>query len=91
MIRSLFFLPIYGAHCLNIKWTAFYPSILKNTLSVIVASVFSLLVRNFLIIDGWMMLIFAGILTSIFAIGFNFIVLLNKEERSAVVKKVLRK
>lgn len=91
VIRSLFFLPIYGAHCLNIKWTAFYPSILKNTLSVVVASIFSLLVRNFLPIDGWLMLIFVGILTSIFAIGFNFIVLLNREERKAVVKKVLRK
>lgn len=91
VIRSLVFLPIYGAHCLNIKWTAFYPSILKNTLSVVVASAFALLLRNILNIDGWLTLITAGILTSIFALAFNFIVLLNKEERRAIMNRVTRR
>jgi len=91
VIRSLVFLPIYGAHCLNIKWTAFYPSILKNTLSVVVASAFAVLLRNALNIDGWFMLIVAGALTSVFALAFNFTVLLNKEERRAIMNRVTRR
>lgn len=55
--------------------------------SVIVASVFSLVVRNFLPDRRLAAADFAGILTSIFAIAFNFIVLLNKEERVTVIKK----
>ena len=91
VFRSLVFLPIYGAHCLNIKWTAFYPSILKNTLSVVVASAFAVLLRNVLNIDGWLMLIVAGALTSVFALAFNFTVLLNKEERRAIMNRVRRR
>lgn len=91
VFRSLVFLPVYGAHCLNIKWTAFYPSILKNTLSVVVASAFAVLLRNVLNIDGWLMLIVAGALTSIFALAFNFIVLLNKEERRTFLNRVTRR
>ena len=91
VIRSLVFLPLYGAHCLNIKWTAFYPSILKNTLSVVVASAFAVLLRNVLTIDGWLMLVVAGALTSLFALAFNFTILLNTEERRAVMNKVKRR
>lgn len=91
VIRSLVFLPIYGAHCLNIKWTAFYPAILKNTLSVIVTSIFAVLLLNVLNIDGWLMLIVAVTLTSVFALAYNFIVLLNKRERRAFMDKMMRR
>lgn len=91
VFRSLVFLPIYGAHCLNVKWSAFYPSILKNTLSVVVASAFAVLLRNILNIDGWFMLIVAGVLTSVFALAFNFTVLLNKEERRTIMNRLMRR
>lgn len=91
VIRSLFFLPIYGARCLDIK--------MDGLLSIhpeehLVGSSWLRSSRCWSGTSDHRRLDDADIcryLTSIFAIGFNFIVLLNKEERSAVVKKVLRK
>lgn len=90
IIRSLTFLPIYGAHCLRLKWNVFYPAIFKNTVSVIITTVFAMLIDNFLTVDSWSSLVLVGVLTSFFAIGFNLVFLLDKSERRIFLKKIMR-
>lgn len=91
VIRSILFLPIYGALCLREKWHVFYPAIFKNTISVIITSAFAFLIGKWLITNNWASLIMAGILTSVFAIGFNIVFLLNKSERTVFFRKVTRR
>lgn len=91
VVRSLIFLPMYGAHCLKFKWNIFYPTIMKNTVAVIIATLFSLLLRNIFNIETWVMLIFLCILTSVFSVTLNFVLLLDENEKKNFLKKLLRR
>ena len=91
IIRSLVFLPIYGSRCLKLKWNVFYPTIMKNTILVIIITLFSLLMKYLLSIDGWAMLSLAAGLTFIFSLGINFLVILDKNEKRLFLKTLSRK
>ncbi|MEK0291878.1 oligosaccharide flippase family protein [Caldifermentibacillus hisashii] len=91
IIRSLTFLPIYGAQCINIKLTAFYPAIFKHALSLIIVTLLSVLVRNYLTIDSWFTLILAAFATVIIAVIINVITVLDKNDRENIVALVKKR
>lgn len=91
VIRALIFLPIYGAHCLNLKWNTFYPAIMKNTILVIITTLFSLLIKSFLQINGWLMLLLASSVTCLFSLVINYLVVLDKNEKKILLTTVTRK
>lgn len=79
IIRACTFLPIYGAVCLKLKLTTFYPLIIRNTVSVAVLTVISLLIRKTIIINSWMKLILVCIITGVIGILLNYSLILKRQ------------
>lgn len=90
VIKSLIFLPLYGAKCLNFKKTTFYGPIIKNTFSVIIVTFFSIMLKRVIVIDSWLSLLVMCIITSCFAILINLLIILNKKERINYITKVIK-
>lgn len=89
IVRSLTFLPLYSAKCLNFKWNTFYGVIIKNIMSVIILTGVGLTIRNVFHIDNWFELFLVCAITGILACILNFYIILNKKERKMVLKKVI--
>lgn len=81
-MRLIIFLPIYGAKCLDLKWSTFYPVLIKNSLSILILSLISLILKKFLTPESWILLIFVSLLTTCFGLVLNFYLILEKKERS---------
>lgn len=91
VIRALTFLPMFGAHCLNLPLFTFYPTILKNVISVIIISFFSVLLNYFYPINSWFDLFLLATLTGLFGLVFNGFILLNRYEREYFAIKIRRR
>ena len=91
ILRVVLFVPIYGAKCLNVKWTTFYPVMGKVVVSSVITIFLSILVKNVLRIHTWFMLLVAVFITGIVAVIVNYFYMLNREERQMVKEKILKK
>src|SRR5574344_461329 len=91
IIRALTFLPMYGAHCLGLKLTAFYPSIFKNAMAGIAATAFSFGVKTLLHGSSWGLLVLETSITGIVAFGFSFMLVPGREDRVRLLDKVKNK
>lgn len=89
-IRSLTFLPIYGARCLNLKWNTFYPLIIKNVISVIIIIFIASIIKTHILTDSWIGLIFICFIISIVALIINTYIILDKKDRNNL-KKIIYK
>lgn len=90
IIKSLVFLPLYGAKCLGFNKSTFYGSIVKNTISVFVLTIISLGIKKIILIDSWISLFLCCIITGCLALIINSFIILNREDRNIVFKKVKR-
>jgi O-antigen/teichoic acid export membrane protein len=90
-IRLLTFLPIYGAKCLDLKLTTFYPLIIKNTLSVIILTIVSFLIKRLIIVDSWLVFLVICSITAIIGIFINLILILGIEERKILKDTIMRR
>ncbi|WP_127836925.1 lipopolysaccharide biosynthesis protein [Clostridium prolinivorans] len=88
VIRTLTFLPIYGAKCLNFKKTTFYPLIVRNTISVVIVTLISFFIKNKIIVNTWIRFFIICIITAIIGIFINIILILEKEERK-ILKDII--
>lgn len=88
IIRSLIFLPLYGAKCLNFKLNTFYKPIFQNTLSVIIITALSVGIKTLIKIDSWIILFVCCAITGLLSLLINYFILLNKEERKIILSKV---
>lgn len=94
ILRVLTFLPIYGAKCLDFKKTTFYPTILKNTLSVVILVIIAFAIKFVFDINSWIKMIVACMLLGILGLVINIFILFNKDERNEnilLVKEYLAK
>ncbi|AIQ37490.1 hypothetical protein R50345_24380 [Paenibacillus sp. FSL R5-0345] len=90
IVRALTFLPIYGAKCLNLKWTTFYPVIIKNFIGVVTVSLSSLIIKENFMIDKWSSLVVACLLTAMIGLTLSCFLILGKSEREVVIRGILR-
>lgn len=81
VIRSLTFLPLYGAKCLNLKKTTFYPALIKNLSAIFISTIISIGIKKILNINTWMMLVIAAALTSIITLIISVFLITNKDDR----------
>lgn len=88
IIRALTFLPLFGAKCLNIKLTSFYPAIIKNILSIIIVTFLSIIIKKYLVIEDWFMLILASFFTLIIACIINLTIVLDRRDRSNILMMI---
>ena len=88
IIRSLTFLPLYGAKCINAKLTTFYPAIFKNLFVIVVSTLISLEIKMIININSWITLILAVVLTSIVSIVMSLGLTTTKEERLKILQLI---
>ncbi len=89
ILRNLLFTAPYGAKCLNLKWHAFYPEIIKPVIYVFITSFVLLLFTKLFIANTWITLIILGIVTVLFSFVVGYFVMLNKNERN-ILKNIAK-
>jgi O-antigen/teichoic acid export membrane protein len=91
IIRLVTFLPIYGAKCLHLKWTTFYPILIKNFISIIILTIISLIIKRMTNPDSWFSLIGIVVFTTILGFVINNYLILNRNEREFLLDKTIKK
>ena len=93
LLRSLFFLPIYGAYCLNLPRTIFYKPMFKTVFSFAISVSLVFCIRLIWSAESWFALLLVGVITSGICSIISLIVLLDKSDRVNInntIKKHLK-
>lgn len=92
MIRNYVFTPLYGAHCLKVKKSTFYHEILTGNLCLVLNLAVGFLFYRFISTGStWISLILSAGSLAVVGIIINFFVVLNKDERTAILSAVKSK
>lgn len=91
IIRSLTFLPMYGAKCINMKINTFYPTIFKNLLVIILSTFVSFIIKKLMFINSWGILIIASSITTLISLSISWKIFINKTERIILKERFLNK
>lgn len=93
LLRNLIFTPIYAARCLNLKWSTFYRSIWKAICGGIVIMLLCYGSKHYLHVfpRDWIDFFMLALCVGIVSTGIMLTILLNKTEKQAVVKLVLKR
>lgn len=87
ILKNLFIIVPYGAKCLNMKWYALYPEVLRTIVFVAVSSVVgSILTKN--IVGGWIHLIMAGAITGALSLMIGYYTILGSKEREFLQREI---
>jgi len=87
IIRGLFFLPIYSAHCLQLPWYTFYPRIIKPLSGILFTLALALCMRNIYLPLSWSAFILNSILVAIASLVVGVVLVLNRSEIKFLVLK----
>lgn len=87
-LRNLFFTPIYGAICLNLKWNYFYGILLRCLVCIVIVMVIANISRWFVSNLTWVTLIANVSFVTILASMLITIVVFNKSERTYILQFV---
>lgn len=90
ILRSLIFLPLYGAYCLGIARITFYQPILKSILSMIIVLLIGSFIISFLQKDTWALLILNALIICILTAIVNSFIILQKQDLQFVKSKILK-
>lgn len=85
---NFIFTPLYAAHCLNIKPTSFFPTIIKHSLSAVTMIILFNFTKKIIYPQKWLELTCVAILCSAIGIIVHCIIVLSKEDRR-MIKKIL--
>ena len=88
IIRSLTFLPLYGAYCAGLPNNVFYSAMLKSIVAAIITCIILYFVKLFVDVDSWLMLVAAAVITSIISLIVNFTIVLTKNDRAFILSKL---
>lgn len=87
ILKNVFIIVPYGAKCLNMKWYALYPEVLRTIVFVAVSSVVgSILTKN--IVGGWIHLIMAGAITGALSLMIGYYTILGSKEREFLQREI---
>lgn len=89
-IRSLTFLPMYGAYCLKLPIFTFYPVIFKSLMSISVTLAIGFLLRTLMLPVNWIGFICVSTLLLLVSIAVNSFIILDTEDRHFVVNLVTK-
>ncbi|WP_187230142.1 hypothetical protein, partial [Lactococcus sp. dk322] len=90
ILRNVVFVIPVSAKYLGLKWTTFFPLLGYTLLNFGVDILIGLIIRHFIPVHSWLTLAFAAILLMIFSLGFGLFGILNKSERTFVLKKFIK-
>lgn len=90
IIRNLIITVPYTARLLELPWYEFYKDVGISLLCCILNLIVALMIQMLIPADGWILLAVAVIITCVLTLVADLIVVLNKEERNKLLKKVKR-
>ncbi|MDO4924989.1 MAG: lipopolysaccharide biosynthesis protein [Turicibacter sp.] len=85
LVRNIVYTIPFTAKYLNLKWYVFFPEVLTSMISVIILSFVGIFIKQFIIIDSWIILIIICLTTSIIGLLLNMLIILNREERKQIL------
>ena len=91
IIRSLTFLPMFGARCINAPLTTFYPNIFRNLLSIGVNVGITLFLKRFFTVNSWIILFVSVCATALYTLVIGTFIVTNREDRISVIQKIKTK
>lgn len=91
LIRNMLYTVPFSAKYLGLKWNTFIPEVLSSVISVIVLTIVGFIIKGFIIVDSWFMLIIAAGITSIFGLVINMFIVLNSNERNQLINVFKKK
>lgn len=80
-IRTLIFVPIYAAKCLQFNYMIFYKQIFKSIFSVVLVSFLVFIIQSYLNIETWLELILYSIVVAIIKLLYDFYFFFSKDEK----------
>ena len=89
-LRNIFYVVPFSAKLLGYKWTTFFPEMFLSVLCSTIMIAISFGIKQFFIIDSWLMFFVVVGLIALVGLGVNSMIVLNKGER-AYVKKLIFK
>lgn len=90
IIRSLTFLPIYGAHCLQLKWNTFFLPLIKTLLVLIISCLFCYFINGLIAIEGWGTLSVCAAIVVAVCCCLNILIVFTKEDRFFIKSKLMK-
>lgn len=90
LIRVLAFVVPYGAKCLGQRWFTFYPDALKPLVSAVACFIIGRLIMDRITINGWTEYIVVAFIVAMITLIVNVLVVLNRDDRKALVETVRR-
>ena len=85
----LFDTPLYSAHCLKIKWTTFYPVMIRH---LIACGVDYILLKGISMLmpysNNWLLLAVNCVTAGAFGVAASVLIVLDIDERKALIRKV---
>ena len=88
MLKDLFFKIPYVAKCVNINPIHFWKFIIRYIIAFACIIVLSFIVKAVVVINTWALLIVDATITVAFALLFNYLILLDKEEKAWVINRI---
>lgn len=88
IVIQLVFTPIYGARCLQLKWTTFYASIFRGLSCSASVIIIGLVYRSLIRPHGWPALILAGTVCCTIAAAINLCIAFDARSRRKVLRLI---
>lgn len=90
-VKNLVFTVPYGAHCLGLKWYAFYSDVIRPVIFVAVSSCIGIAVESVLAVDGWCGLLLLGAISMAIIVAVGWGIILNKRDRQLILDRLRRR
>lgn len=89
-LKDIFFLPLYGAYCMEFDRVVFYRPLFKSVFSFLVSCAICSCLRYLYVVNSWLDLFIVGCITVLLCTGINSITILRRTDRLFIIQKVLR-
>jgi O-antigen/teichoic acid export membrane protein len=90
-IRSLTFLPLFGAKVLNFPKITFYKPIVRNVVSVIILTSISFFIKSFIAKPTWGSFIGASAITASLGLVIGYFIVLKQSDREFLINRLRMK
>lgn len=91
IIKNIVLIVPYAAKCLNLKWYAFYPDVIRPIIYVFISCACCYYINKAVMVNGWIGLILVALITTSLSIMIGWIVILKKTDREFILNKIKAK
>lgn len=90
-VRGLFFLPMYGAHCLELPFRTFYWVIVRSAIYISLCFAGGFFLRQVYVPASWAGLVAAGISVVLICSLLGSVCILTRDDRAFIWQRILRR